>query len=120
MDAVRAALAAEVSAETERATNAKIHTAITEQLADLVTVDLPESLVQDQGRQNYSVQMLELLSAGQITQDVLQVSVCVHVVRPSAPHRMPPPSPAQRWHRSEMLKSVAAGMKWNRLVCCRR
>jgi hypothetical protein len=29
--------------------------------------------VQEQGRQNYSVQMLELLSAGQITQDVLQV-----------------------------------------------
>jgi FKBP-type peptidyl-prolyl cis-trans isomerase (trigger factor) len=73
MDAVRAALVAEVEKETERATNAKIHTAITEQLADMVTVDLPESLVQDQGRQNYSVQMLELLSAGQITQDVLQV-----------------------------------------------
>jgi len=48
-----------------------INMAITDKLADMVEIPLPDSMLQEQGRQNYSVRMLQLLNEGQITQEVL-------------------------------------------------
>jgi hypothetical protein len=42
-----------------------INMAITDKLADMVEIPLPDSMLQEQGRQNYSVRMLQLLVGAQ-------------------------------------------------------
>lgn len=80
IEEVRSKLLAAAAEKAKAAQDQNLHHAITDQVADMVEVSLPDSLVQEQGRQNYTVRMLELLGAGQITKDVLNTMMTEEMV----------------------------------------
>ncbi|KAK3240097.1 hypothetical protein CYMTET_50034 [Cymbomonas tetramitiformis] len=58
----------------------KVREALTQQLADIVDVDPPEYLVQEQGRQMYSIRLLEMQQKGQVSQEAMQTLTSIDMV----------------------------------------
>lgn len=71
IDQAKAGVLKEVTDRITGETNQRVTNAITDALGDMVQCTIPNMLLQDQGRQSYSIKVLELLSAGGISKEVL-------------------------------------------------
>jgi len=81
MEDVLAGVKKEVTERIHGQTSQRVTNAITDQLSELVDCTVPKSLLEQQGRQNYSVKVMELLSQGGITKDVLNTLMSEELVQ---------------------------------------
>jgi trigger factor len=81
MDEVLAGVKKEVSESIAGQTSQRVTNAITDQLSEMVECTVPKSLLDQQGRQNYSVKVMELLSSGGISKEVLNTLMSEELVQ---------------------------------------